>query len=66
MPETKKWQPCWCPRLILRELSSIHMQTFSFVSVEKHAADYVSENQQYIASAGFFVLLASFAVQRKE
>ena len=42
------------------------MQTFSFVSVEKHAADHVSENQQYIASAGFFVLLASFAVQRKE
>ena len=26
--------PFWCPRLILREFSSVHMQTFSFVLVE--------------------------------
>ena len=38
----------WCPRLIFGELSSIHLQSFSFVSVEKHGADYGSENQQLL------------------
>ena len=28
---------CWCPQIILRELSSIFMLTYSFVLVEKHA-----------------------------
>ena len=31
---TSRW-PCWCPQLILRELSSIIMLEFPFVSVEK-------------------------------
>lgn len=31
-------EPCWCPRLIFRELRSIHMQPFSFPSIEKHGS----------------------------
>jgi len=33
-----------CPQLILRELNSIPMQTFSFVLVENMLTDHVSEN----------------------
>lgn len=29
--------PTWCPHLLLQELNSVLMQTFSFVLVEKHA-----------------------------
>ena len=30
-------QPCWCHQLFLWALDSIHMLTFPFVLVEKHA-----------------------------
>ena len=33
--------PCWCPQLILQELNSMLMQTFSFILTGK---DHVSEN----------------------
>ena len=36
--------PCWCPRLILQELNSILIRTFSFVLSGKDAHDHVSEN----------------------
>ena len=37
VPKQRNGQPCWCPQLILWELNSFLMQTFSFVLVEKHA-----------------------------
>ena len=36
VPKQRKGRPCWCLQLLLRELNSILVQTFSFVLVEKH------------------------------
>ena len=33
---TMKRRPCWCPKPILWELNSFHMQTFSFVPMNLH------------------------------
>ena len=34
--KTKKWQPWWCTKLILRELNSIFKQILSFVSENQY------------------------------
>ena len=36
-PQTKERRTCWCPQLVLWELNSILILTFSFALVEKHA-----------------------------
>ena len=52
-PWTKERQPYWCPQLIVRELNSILMQTFSFVLVKNVLIDHVSENALYVGSPSF-------------
>ena len=34
--QTKKWRPCWCPKLNLWELNSFFMHMLSFVSVNQY------------------------------
>ena len=42
-PQTKKRRPCWCPQIVLWELNSILLLTFSFPLVENMLINHVSE-----------------------